>query len=236
MKNLKYIFFTTLFFISFTGLFAAEQEGIQIPSLSLHIKITEMLESQAPFIIGENLIFTYKPSKKRVRHVGISFGNENYSKIHNLYKNENGIYFFIYKYPKEEKIEYKYIEDGVWITDKKAQMNFIDNNFISLSSFKIPEKNIKEHISPIINGSSATFTIKAEPESSIYLTGDFNSWNPFLYKLNEEKPGLFSITIRLPEGQYGYYYILNGERTLDIENPIKGRSNIGEKVSLCTIE
>lgn len=236
MKNLKYVLFTMLILISFTTVYSAEQEGMIIPSLSLHIRITEMVESEAPFIVGGDLIFSYAPSKPRVRHVGISFENENFSIIHNLYKNENGIYFFIYKYPKEKIINYKFIEDGIWISDNKNRKQILDRNFISLSSFEIPDKNVKEHLSPIINGNNAIFKIRSKENSSVYLTGDFNSWNPFLYKLTEESPGLYSISLKLPKGKFGYYFIDNGERVLDSENPIKGRSRIGEDVSLFTIE
>lgn len=236
MKNLKYIFLTTLFLFSILSVFSAEQEGISISSLALHIKMTEMDKSSAPFITGENLIFTYSPSRNTVRHVGIAFKNENFSKIHNLFRNENGIYFYIYKFPKEKVINYKFVEDGIWISDKNNSKIVKDRNYITLSSFEIPNKNIKEHISPIIMSKNATFVIKAEKGSSIYLTGDFNHWNPFLYKLEEEKPGIFTISINLPSGKYGYYYIYNGERILDSENPFSGRSRIGEKVSLFSIQ
>lgn len=236
MKNLKYVLLSTLFLISLTFMFSAEQEGFVINSLSLHIRITEMVKSEPPFIVGGNLIFTYTPSKQSVRHVGIAFENEYFSKIHDLYKNENGVYFFIYQYPKEKSINYKFIEDGIWILDTSSKKTITDKNYIQLSSFEIPDKNVKEHLSPIIEGRKTTFKIRGRESSQIYLTGDFNNWNPFLYKLDEESPGYYSITLDLPKGKYGYYYIYNGERVLDSENPFRGRSRIGEDVSLFTIQ
>ena len=133
MENLKYILLTTLFLFSFSIANSAETEGLTITSLPLHIRITEMKESVPPFIVGEDLIFTYTPTRKIVRHVGIAFENENFSVIHNLYRNENGIFFYIYKYPKEKTINYKFIEDGIWITDKNNKNSISDKNFISLS-------------------------------------------------------------------------------------------------------
>ena len=236
MKNLKYILFTTLFLISYTMVHSAEDESFSINSLSLHIKITEMKDSETPFIYEDTIVFTYKPSKERVRHIGIAFENEDFSKIYNLYKNENGIYFFLYKYPKENVINYCFIEDGVWIKDRVNPLEKPSNNFLSLSSFVIPNKNVKEHITPIIDGNSATFNFKGAQDYPVYLTGDFNNWNPFLYQLKEDKPGLYSITIKLPPGKYGYYFIYNGKRTLDSENFTRGISKLGEEVSLFTIK
>jgi len=236
MKNLKYILLTTIILISISSLFSAEQEGLIINSLSLHIRITEMVESEEPFIVGDTLVFSYLPSKSKVRHVGISFENEDFSKIYNLYKNENGVYFYLYKYPKERVINYKFIEDGIWIVDKKSKVIRTDKNYIQLSSFEIPEKNIKEHISPIISDKSVTFTLRAQEGIKVYVTGDFNNWNPFLYKLKEITPGQYSLTLKISSGRYGYYFIYNGQRVLDSENPFTGISRIGEKVSLFTIE
>ena len=235
MEKHKYILLTSIFLISISGLFAAEQKSVVIPSLSLHIRITEMTESESPFIIGDNIVFTFTPSKKNVRHVGISFKNESFNQIHSLSKNDNGVFFFLYKYPKEKIINYKFIEDGVWILDNNSKSTYTDRNFIQLSTFEIPEKNIKEHLSPIITDKTVTFIFKAEENSSVYLTGDFNNWNPFLHKLKEVKPGQYSITLKLPKGKFGYYFIYNGARILDSENPFRGISRINENVSLFTI-
>lgn len=235
MKNLKYLLFITAILIPSISTFGAEEEKFSINSLKLHIKISDMMDSEKPFISGDSLVFSYKPSKKKPRHVGIAFESEDFSKIHSLYRNSNGIYFYIYKYPRKNTVNYRFIEDGVWLSDKKNTKTTTDKNFITLSSFKIPEKNIKEHQLPIISKNSATFILKGSENSSVYLTGDFNNWNPFLYPLKEVEPGHYSITLDLPKGKYGYYFIYNGERTLDRENFSRGISKLGESVSLFTI-
>lgn len=236
MRNLKYILLTTIIIISSTTIFSAEDETFSINSLKLHIRITELTDSEEPFIHADKLVFTYKPSKKNARHVGIAFEEEKFSKIHNLHRNENGIFFYMYKYPKREKVNYRFIEDGVWISDKKNRNVKMDNNFITLSSFVIPQKNIKEHTSPIVKNNQAKFRLKAEENSSVYLTGDFNNWNPFLYPLEEVEPGIYELTINLPKGKYGYYYIYNGKKTLDWENFSRGTSRLGEEVSIFSIQ
>jgi len=235
MKNLKYVFLTTLVLFSI-NIFSADREKLRIPSLSLHLRLVEMETSEKPFIVGEDLIFTYCPSKDRPRHVGIAFRSEDFKEIHDLYRNPNGIYFFIYKYPKEKEVDYRFIEDGVWIYDKKNRDTKIDKNFITLSSFSIPNANIKDYNSPIIGTNSVTFIVKGSENSSAYLTGDFNNWNPFLYKMKEYKPGEFKITLPLPKGKYGYYFIFNGERVLDKDNFERGISRLGEDVSLFTVK
>lgn len=235
MAKLKYFLLTTIILLGITKLYSAEEEKYYINSFKLHIRVSEMKESESPFIFGENIVFSYKPSKKNVRHVGISFLNEDFSKIYNLHRNENGVYFYLYKYPKLNEVSYKFIEDGVWVNDKNNTL-LSNNNFIKLSSFRIPKNNIKELDSPIVKNQKVTFKVREESGSSVYLTGDFNSWNPFLYPLDEVKEGIFTITLTLPKGKYGYYYISNGERKLDIENFNRGYSRLGEEVSIFSIE
>lgn len=236
MKNLKYILLTTIIILTNLQLFSVEQENMEIKSFSLHIRITEMTESEPPFVSGENIVFSYKPTKESVRHVGIAFENENFSTIHNLMRNENGIYFYLYKYPKERLINYRFIEDGVWLLDENSSKTFTDKNFIQLSTFEVPEKNIKEHLSPIINENKVTFMFSGDPNTSVYVTGDFNNWNPFLHRMKEESPGEYSITLNIPKGKFGYYFIYQGSRVLDAENPLRGISRINESVSLFTID
>ncbi len=236
MKNLKYVLLTTIFIISISSIFSAEDTAFEISDFSLHIKITEMTKSEEPFISGENIIFSYTPVKQGVRHVGIAFENENFSQIYNLYRNENGVFFYIYKYPKTKEIRYKFVVDGVWTADSINSKVIRDKNFIKLSSFTIPDKNIKEHLSPIINDDTIIFKFRGMPGSSVYLTGDFNNWNPFIYKLKEEVPGEYIFSLTLPKGKFAYYFIYNGERVLDSENPFAGMSRLGEKVSLFTVE
>ena len=53
--------------------------------------------------------------------------------------------------------------------------------------------------------------------------------------MKEYKPGEFRITLPLPKGKYGYYYIYNGKRIQDRDNFNRGISMLGESVSLVTI-
>lgn len=133
-------------------------------------------------------------------------------------------------------INYKFVEDGIWLTDSNNQLTKTDRNFISLSSFVIPDAYKKERPSPIIDGNSITFRLKESSNNDIYITGDFNNWNPFLYRMDETSDGNYQIDLKLPKGRYGYYYIVDGKRVTDPENRSVAYSSIGEKVSLLIVE
>jgi hypothetical protein len=235
MKKHKHYILLTIFFLLNISLFSKEDRGLEIVSFKLHIKISELRDSEPPFIFGDEIIFTYKASKENVRHVGIAFSNEKFSKINTLYKNENGIFFFIYKFPPVEEINYRFIEDGVWVTDLNTPSVLDKPSYIRLSNFKIPSNKTRDFSSPRINGSEVVFYFRQSSGSKVYLTGDFNRWNPFMYPLKEIEDGIFYIKLNLPKGKYGYYFISNGEKYLDSENFSRGISVLGENVSILEI-
>lgn len=62
-----------------------------------------------------------------------------------------------------------------------------------------------------------TFEVKADPGSEVYLTGDFNNWEPNKHKLKEKSnPGHYKGTVLLERNkQYEYKFIINGNWTVD---------------------
>lgn len=197
----------------------------------LHLKLMEMQEAQKPFFYGNKIIFTYKSQKPLTRHVGIAFDNEDFSRIHTLQKTENNIYFFVYQYPKIEELNYRFVEDGQWITDKNNSSVKTDRNYITLSSFKIPNERLEERESPAITGRTATFSLKGEPGRTVYLTGSFNNWDPFMHPLKEVSPGYYEIQVKLTRGRHYYYFISDGQKVQDRENFDRTYNRNREEVS-----
>ena len=59
-------------------------------------------------------------------------------------------------------------------------------------------------------------TVQADPGSTVYLSGSFNSWDPAALKMvDKDGNGLYSATITLAPGIYEYKFVINGVWTLD---------------------
>jgi hypothetical protein len=58
-------------------------------------------------------------------------------------------------------------------------------------------------------------------DTSIYLAGSFNNFDPFMYRLrqSEEDASELTLTLTLPPGTHYYYFVLRGRRILDPLNP-----------------
>ena len=62
----------------------------------------------------------------------------------------------------------------------------------------------------------------------VYLTGNFNQWQPKLNQMQKAKDGSFRTIMKLPPGQYQYKYIVDGIWHNDPDAPQTATNNNGE--------
>ncbi|MBQ9432346.1 MAG: glycogen-binding domain-containing protein [Kiritimatiellae bacterium] len=56
-----------------------------------------------------------------------------------------------------------------------------------------------------------TFTVNADPASTVFLAGSFNDWDPTAKQMTDKKNnGIFTATLNLVPGEYQYKFIING--------------------------
>jgi 5'-AMP-activated protein kinase regulatory beta subunit len=67
---------------------------------------------------------------------------------------------------------------------------------------------------------SVTFTVRAEPDSEVYVGGTFNDWDFRRSPLVEgHEPGVFVLVCVITPGTHEYKFQVNGDWVLDPENP-----------------
>jgi len=192
--------------------------SFDVPSVSMHVYVSELQTAQAPFILENHIIFSVKGV---YRSVGIAFSHEKWSKTYYFEKNKYGIFFFIYPIPLEtaSPLQYRLVIDGVWCKDSSNPECYKDfNTGIEFSLVNIPflPKQIYGIWNPAdTKDGTVTFYYKGEPGQYIYVTGSFCNWDPFLYELEEEKPGEYWLKLRLEPGTYYYVFIIKGEKVPD---------------------
>ncbi|NLL83980.1 MAG: glycoside hydrolase [Lentisphaerae bacterium] len=82
-----------------------------------------------------------------------------------------------------------------------------------------------------------TFTVQADPGSTVYLAGSFNDWNPQKKKMTDKKGnGTFTACLLLPPGSYEYKFVINGTWCVDPANCEWSQNDLGTLNSLLTIE
>ena len=204
-------------------------------TVQLHFAITEAVAASPPEVIDDHLVLTYKGSR-HYRFVGAAFKHEDFKIIHPFYVNSNGVY--ILTYPLEEgmtNLDYRLVVDGLWMTDPENAQIMTDTSGITLSSFMIPEKESPPE-SPHNDNRTITFRYLGGRGQKVYVYGDFNNWDPYMYRMNEEPgTGTYSCKLRLSPGSYRYKYIVDGTTLPDPLNDDRTLDIFGDTASVFTV-
>jgi len=222
MKNYKSLVLTILLLLySF-----APVNGIDMDPMIIDIRILGLEEAGPPTVMGNKLIFTYKNETHkdennkdvyRVKMVGARFEHEDYRILHIYYRNEQNIFILPYPLPDNlAKLRYRIVVDGLWMSDPfnpEQEKNLLGTVFSVVNMDpSIPTTLKNPRINP---DGSVTLMYRSLYASRVTLTGEFNNWDPFSHTLMQEKPGLFSITLRLLPGPHYYLFVVDGNKTLD---------------------
>lgn len=213
--------------------------SIERNSLSIHIEISELTEAHSPIFIDNHILFTYYNGEKYTRRVAIAFEYDNYRQVYSFVKNEYNVFFFIAEIPENtDVLNYRLIVDGVWTYDPINDNSFLSPEQLRVSSLNIPKIFNEYFTMPIINDNgNVRFIYKDQENKNIYLSGNFNNWDPFMLKMVEDKedPGTYTISIRIAPGKHFYTFISDGITIQDPNNPRKAMDNRGNAVSFIEI-
>ncbi len=210
--------------------------GFEVDSMDLHLKVTGITKAQAPELWRDYIILTYQVPWN-TRSVGAAFSPEDYRTIHSFKRNKEGVFFLVLPRPKKEWVDYRLVVDGVWQIDPQNPLQVWDPNGIPLSRVLLSREQSAPTLGTIINRekSSVTFRLRAKNGQSVYLTGEFNNWDPYMTPMQEESPGIYSVELQVSPGTYAYNYVVNGETIPDPWNYQQHLISTGELVSLLQV-
>lgn len=247
------------------GLFIAPAiAGAQdLSSTDVYMRIAGISEAGPPRVMDDLVVFTYE-QQGYARYVAAAFGHENFETKHVFMarRRDGRPDLFYLAFPVDvglERLEYRLIVDGVWLTDPFAPDYRRDSRGITLGIVELPEIPPYRERSPVFHrDGTVTFRFSSDirisavletvhqrqvsaadlDQSRITLMGSFNGWDPFMYRLEPDptREGFFSVRIPLQPGTHHYYFFVDGERVLDPFNRERSRDNrTGALVSTITV-
>lgn len=203
-------------------------------NLPLHLKIMTTDKASGPEIWQDRLFLTARPEKAS-RLVGAAFDFEDYRIIHPFDLNEKGIYVYSAPLPDRDSISYRLIIDGLWTTDPLCTDNEKDAMGIKVSTVKITaERPVRVTGPEMVDGGKTRFSIRSKPDSTVSIVGTFNGWDPYMSPMMETSEGVYSADLKLRDGSYFYYFIIDGKKAMDPQNFARARNVEGEEV--CRID
>jgi len=106
-------------------------------------------------------------------------------------------------------------------------------------SLKQPQKDItakeKSRSVPDMALRNVKFSVKYPKAKEVDLVADFNLWGEHKVKLEDNGAGTFSKTVILPQGEYKYYYKVDGKEIKDasaIRSEVCGGKEVSVRVVL----
>jgi 1,4-alpha-glucan branching enzyme len=79
------------------------------------------------------------------------------------------------------------------------------------------------------------FVCVAPTAKEVYLTGEFNGWNPEAHPMKRQPDGAWLLQVPLHHGHHQYCFFVDGRRVLDPRAQGVARNCQGERVSLVAV-
>lgn len=172
-------------------------------------------QTEPPQQLNDLVVFLNKPQHP-VRYMGIAFAHEDFSKIHLFSKQKQGVYYFIYKVTGElSQLDYRLVMDGIWRSDDSNELQLQDVFGHELSRFELDTSIMDDLTAPqILKNNEVLFRYRGEAGKRVFFNSDICSWDPFVFKMEEIRPGLYERKIRMTSGTHWYYFLVDGIKLL----------------------
>ncbi|MFH1477460.1 MAG: glycogen-binding domain-containing protein [Verrucomicrobiota bacterium] len=82
-----------------------------------------------------------------------------------------------------------------------------------------------------------SFQVAVAPQSEVFLAGTFNNWDPKRHPMKDlDGTGKHTLILMLPEGEYEYKFVINGNWIADPENRCSMPNAFGTVNSVVAVE
>ena len=155
--------------------------------------------------------------------------------LKDMLKGKFGVWYYFVN--SLEKSRYKFMVDGIWVSDPINE-DKEDDNSGSYVSIVEPGKiaDTANLTYRLIDNRIVEFRIFKPKAKFVSVVGDFNNWNPENDLLEKDNNGIWTLRKQLFPGIYKYKYIIDGEWMVDLYNPQTAGDSAEGICSLIKIE
>lgn len=196
----------------------------------------------APYIKDGYVVFT---AELGPRNIGIAFDFENYSVVHPFEirrtydmddKLSGSLFFYALDIPERTlELSYRLVIDGLWTADPLNPDTYFDPKLgVTISHIYIADAYQQE--TEPTSKNRVRFVYEGDINQKVKLTGTFTNWDPWIYEMEETKPGFYELNVTLPPGTYYYNYMVGMTPVLDRTNPNRAYTRDGRRASMIVVE
>ncbi|MGL4367042.1 MAG: glycogen-binding domain-containing protein [Brevinemataceae bacterium] len=208
--------------ICFFPIFVSAQSGLIIPEYK---KINELINPSndslsfaSPIIMSNAILFFYRGSAKSVI---LSGDFNNWSDQFIMQETRTNLWTAVWTNRLVAgKYKYRIKIDGIWISDPNNPNFILDNSRQKLSILNLTNNFTAFKKYPYwVSNNTYLFRHYSSGTQNVFITGDFNNWNPYSDQMVYKGAGYFEIELELqPKQIYLYAFVADGEWTSDENN------------------
>jgi 1,4-alpha-glucan branching enzyme len=183
--------------------------------------------------VRRGVLFTY--ASRGAKKASIAGDFSDWSPIP-MTKGKNGIWYYFLAESEKDNIRYKYMVDGIWMSDPANPERDNDGNGSFLSIARGVRSEESKYVSyRICRDSAVEFRRWDDRARFTSIVGDFNNWNPENDILSRDGSNIWRLKKRLPKGTYRYKYIVDGQWLPDVYNARSASDTTGGVCSVITV-
>lgn len=196
----------------------------------------------APRIVENCILFTLETKENSIAYLRTNL--DNWQKDHYFKLSLYNIYYAAVPYTFNIKaVKYKININGYWIQDPSNPEFTLDDYGSDLSTTMISDENKKEYFenTPIIEKTkdhvkTVTFKYYNPNAKEVNFVCSIDNWSHYTHPMKYYDNGLWITTKYFTQGTYQYYFLVDGKKVVDIENPNKLLDDKKGQVSFFIIE
>jgi hypothetical protein len=227
IKNLIILFFIVI-------------SNLSVFSVEKFVDFDLIKKESGPRILSNGILISVSPEigKRAFLRTNLDNWSQNYYFKQSLY----GIYYLVLPYDLSKKqILYKLNIGGYYDRDPNNK-DFIEDKYgTELSVVNVPKEIVYYQNMPIIDKidertSAVSFKYYNPKASEVNFVTSLDKWSQFSNEMHLNDGGYWEITMNFRNGQYGYYFLVDGKKITDIQNPKKMWDESAGNVSYFDIE
>lgn len=194
-------------------------------SYEKYVDFDLLKKAEAPRFVKNGILFTLKGDEGATAFLRTNIDNWQKDHYYNL-SLYNILYVFV-PYPENIKtIKYKINFNGNWISDPNNPDYSTDDLGINLSTVSIPEQEMYYDHMPIVENEknfikTIIFRYYNPDAKEVNFVCSIDDWSHYSFPMKYDNNGYWEITKYFTHGTYLYYFLVDGKKVVDIENPNK---------------
>ncbi len=196
-----------------------------VSSLERFVDFGLIKKASAPRFLESGILFTLRPGTGQ--DVFLRTDLDNWEKNHYFKESLYGVQYAFVPYKRGHKVmQYKINADGFWIEDPYNPQTNEDIFGVVINRLSIPASIDYYSRMPIVEKTDSsikkvTFKYYNPLANEVNFVSSIDNWNSFTNSMARDPAmdGYWTIDMYFKNGSYLYFFLVDGVKVIDIENP-----------------